>query len=77
MELESCGLAINIASVSHILKRVDFDMIALTHIIKSKAEPVILEQASTNRPVVWLKSCIAWQKFSATEQMAGDNNLQK
>ena len=42
-ELELCGLAINIASFSHLLKRVDFDMIvdhlALTHIIKSKAEP--------------------------------------
>ena len=43
MELELCGLAINIASFSHLLKRVDFDVIvdhlALTHIIKSKAEP--------------------------------------
>ena len=43
-ELELCGLAINIASFSHLLKRVDFDAIvdhlALTHIIKSKAEPV-------------------------------------
>ena len=42
-ELELCGLAINIASFSHELKRVDFDVIvddlALTHIIKSKAEP--------------------------------------
>ena len=42
-ELELCGLAINIASFSHLLKRVDFDVIvdylALTHIIKSKAEP--------------------------------------
>ena len=41
-ELESCGLAINIASFSHWLKRVDFDAIvdhlALTHIIKSKME---------------------------------------
>ena len=35
------------------------------------------EQASTNRLVVWPKSCIAWQKFGATEQRAGDNNLQK
>ena len=36
-ELELCGLAINIASLSHLLKRVDFDAIvdhqALTHII--------------------------------------------
>ena len=43
-EIELCGLAINIASFSHLLKRVDFDAIvdhlALTHIIKSKAEPV-------------------------------------
>ena len=42
-ELELCRLAINIASFSHLLKRVDFDAIvdhlSLTHIIKSKAEP--------------------------------------
>ena len=42
-ELELCGLAIIIASFSHLLKRVDFDAIvdhlALTHIIKSKSEP--------------------------------------
>ena len=42
-ELELCGLAINIASFSHLLKRVDFDAtvdhLALTHIIKSKVEP--------------------------------------
>ena len=41
-ELELCGLAISIASFSHLLKRVDFDAIvdhlALTHIIKSKME---------------------------------------
>ena len=43
-ELEVCGLAINIASFSHLLKRVDFDAIvdhlSLTHIIKSMTEPV-------------------------------------
>ena len=43
-ELELCGLAINISSVSHLLKRVDFDAIvdhlALMHIIKRKMEPV-------------------------------------
>ena len=42
-ELEMHGLAINIVSFVHLLKRVDFDAIldhlALTHIIKSKAEP--------------------------------------
>ena len=43
-ELELCGLAINIASFSYLLKKVDFDAIvdhlALTHIIKSKMEPI-------------------------------------
>ena len=42
-ELELCDLAINIASFSYLLKRVDFDAIvdhlALMHIIKSKMEP--------------------------------------
>ena len=42
-ELELCGLAINIATFSHLLKIVDFDAIvdhlALMHIIKSKMEP--------------------------------------
>ena len=42
-EILMCRLAINIASFVHLLKRVDFDAIvdhlALTHIIKSKAEP--------------------------------------
>ena len=41
-ELEFCGLVINIASFLHLLNRVDFnaivDHLALTHIIKSKAE---------------------------------------
>ena len=45
-ELELCGLAINIASFSYLLKRVDLDGIinhlSLTHIIKSKAEPVTI-----------------------------------
>ena len=42
-ELDLCGLAINIASFLHLLKRLDFDAIvdhlSLTHIIKSKTEP--------------------------------------
>ena len=42
-ELELCGLAINITSFAHLLKIVYFDAIvdylALTHIVKSKAEP--------------------------------------
>ena len=42
-DLEMYGLAINIASFSHLLKRVDFDAVvdhlALLHILKSKTEP--------------------------------------
>ena len=42
--LEMCGLAINIATFSHLLKRVDFDAVvdhlAIMHIMKSKIEPV-------------------------------------
>ena len=42
-KLELCGLAINIGSFVHLIKRVDFeaivDHLALTDIIKSKAEP--------------------------------------
>ena len=39
-----CGLAINITSFAHLLKKVDFvaiiDHLALVHILKSKTEPV-------------------------------------
>ena len=42
-ELEMCGLAMNIATFEHLLKKVDFDAIvdhlAITHIMRSKAEP--------------------------------------
>ena len=42
-ELEMCGLAMNIATFLHLLKKVDFDAIvdhfAITHIMRSKAEP--------------------------------------
>ena len=42
-ELEMCSLAINIASFTHLLKRVDFDAVvdhlAITHIMGSKIEP--------------------------------------
>ena len=42
-ELEMCGLAMNIATFSHLLKKVDFDAIvdhlAITHIMRRKAEP--------------------------------------
>ena len=43
-ELEMCGLAMNIVTFLHILKKVDFDAVvdhlAITHIMRSKAEPV-------------------------------------
>ena len=43
LELELCGLAINIIRCAHLLIKVDFDVIvdyiALTHTFKSKAEP--------------------------------------
>ena len=42
-ELEMCGLAINIASFAHLLKRLDFDAVVahltIMHIMRSKAEP--------------------------------------
>ena len=42
-ELEMCGLAMNIATFSHLLNKVDFDAVvdhlAITHIMRSKAEP--------------------------------------
>ena len=42
-ELEMCGLAMNIATFSHLLKKVDFDAIvdhlAITYIMRSKTEP--------------------------------------
>ena len=45
-EFELCGLAINIASFSHLSKRVDFNAIvnhlSLTYIIKSNAEPATI-----------------------------------
>ena len=42
-KLEMCGLAINITSFAHLLKRVDFDAVvdhlAIAHIMKRKTEP--------------------------------------
>ena len=44
-KLEMCCLVINIASFVHLLKKVDFDAdvdhLAITHIMKSKVEPVM------------------------------------
>ena len=45
-ELEMCGLAINIASFVHLLRKVDFDAVvdhlAKMHIMRSKAEPATI-----------------------------------
>ena len=42
-EMEMCGLAINIASFAHLLRKVDFDAVvdhlAIMHIMRSKVEP--------------------------------------
>ena len=42
-ELEMCGLAINIASFAHLLRKVDFDVLvdhlAIIQIMRSKVEP--------------------------------------
>ena len=42
-ELEMCRLAMNITTFLHLLKKVDFnaviDHLAITHIMRSKAEP--------------------------------------
>ena len=42
-ELEMCGLAINITSFAHLLKKIDFDTVvdhvATTHIMRSKMQP--------------------------------------
>ena len=42
-ELEMCGLAMNITTFSHLLKKVDFDAIVdhlvITHVMRSKVEP--------------------------------------
>ena len=45
-ELEMCGLAINIASFAHLLRKVDFDAVvdhlAIMHIMRSKVEPATI-----------------------------------
>ena len=46
-ELEMCGLAVNIASFAHLLKKVDSDAVvdhlAITHIMRSKVEPAMTQ----------------------------------
>ena len=85
-ELEWCGLAINIASFAHLLKRVDFDAVvdhlAITHIMKSKMEPAtnrikrlleILSSYSFNLYYVRGKDMI--QSDFLSRQIEDDSNL--
>ena len=83
-ELEMCGLAINIASFAHLLKRVDFDAVvdhlAIVHFMKSKAEPAsnmikrlleILSTYSFNLYYIKGKDMV-FSDFLSTQQ--GDNS---
>ena len=87
-ELELCGLVINIASFSHLLKRVGFDVIvdllALTHIIKSKAELAtprikrLLELISLySFNIYYMKGKDMILSDFLSRQMHGDSNLHK
>ena len=53
IELEMCRLAMNIATFSHLLKKVDLDGVvdhlAITHIMRSKAEPATTQNQKTIR----------------------------
>ena len=86
MELEMCGLAINITSFAHLLKRVDFDALvdhpAITHIMKSKMEPAtnrikrlleILSSYLFNLYYIKSKDMILSDLLS--RQIEGDSNL--
>ena len=86
MELEMCGLAINIASFAHLLKRVDFDAVvdhlAITHIMKSKMEPAtnrikrlleVLSSYSFNLYYIKVKDMILSNFLS--RQIEDDSNL--
>ena len=57
-ELEMCGLAINIASFAHLLRKVDFDVVvdhlAITQIMRSKVEPA----TNRNKKIVGSIKCL-------------------
>ena len=85
-ELEMCGLAINITSFVHLLKRVDFDAVvnhlAITHIMKSKLEPAanrikrlleILTSYSFN--LYYIKGKDMIQSDFLSRQIEDDSNL--
>ena len=86
IELEMCGLAINITSFAHLLKTVDFDTIvnhiAITHIMKSEMEPAsnrikrlleILSSYSSNLYYIKGKDMILSDFLS--RQIEDDSNL--
>ena len=87
-ELEICGLAINIASFAHLLKRVNFDAVvdhlAIAHIMKSNMEPAknrikrlleILSSYSFNLYYIKGKGMILSDFWS--RQIEADSNLHK
>ena len=87
-KLEMCGLAINIASFAHLLRRVDFDTIvdhlAVLHIMQSKMEPAtnrikklleILSSYSFNLYYIKGKDMILSNFLS--RQSEDDSNLQE
>ena len=83
-ELALYGLAINIASVSHLLKRVNFDAIvdhpSLTHIIKSKPEQTtirikrLLELSSSSFNLYYIKGKDIVLSDFLSRQNNDDNN---
>ena len=57
-ELEMCGLAINIVSFAHLLKKVYFDVVVdhlvITQIMRSKVEPV----TNRNKKIIGSVKCL-------------------
>ena len=78
-ELKMCGLAINIASFVHLLKTVDLNAIvdlALTHIIKSKAELASTRlKRSYSFKLYYIKGKDAILSNLISRQIRDDSNL--
>ena len=85
-ELEMCGLAINIVTFSHLLKKVDFDAVvdhlAIMDIMRSKAEPAttrikrlieLLSPYSFN--LYYIKGKDMVLSYFLSRQKTGDSNL--
>ena len=71
-EVELCGLAINIASFSPLLKRVDFDAVVefltQTHIMKSNWEPATNrnKKAIKHFDFIYIQSLLfKWQRYDS------------